>query len=89
MNGSHEMTCRELVEALTDYLEGAMPSADRERLEAHLAGCEGCTNALTQFRETIRVSGHLTEDDVADPERASIRELFRQWRADQEPQQSG
>ena len=87
MSGSTEFTCRELVEALTDYLEDAMPADDRARLEAHLADCDGCTNALRQFRDTIRVTGHLTEEHVAEPSRESIRQVFRRWRSDQEPEQ--
>jgi len=87
MSGSTEFTCRELVEALTDYLEDAMPADDRARLEAHLADCDGCTNALRQFRETIRVTGYLTEEQVAEPSRESIRQVFRRWRSDQEPEQ--
>lgn len=88
MSRSTEFTCRELVEALTDYLEGAMPADDRARLEAHLADCDGCTNALLQFRDTIRVTGHLTEEQVAEPSRESIRQVFRRWSSDQEPEQA-
>ena len=88
MSGSSEFTCRELVETLTDYLEDAMPADDRARLEAHLADCDGCTNALRQFRDTIRVAGHLTEEQVAEPSRESIRQVFRRWRSDQEPEQA-
>jgi predicted anti-sigma-YlaC factor YlaD len=75
-----DMTCRELVEALTSYLEGAMAPDARARLEAHLAGCEGCTNAMTQLRETIRIAGRLSEDEVAKPEREAVRRIFMAWR---------
>lgn len=78
---SDEITCKELVELLTDYLEDALPAEDRSRLEAHLAECDGCSNALQQFRETIRVSGHITEDEVAAPEREAIRTVFKTWSA--------
>ena len=50
--------------------------------------CDGCTNALLQFRDTIRVTGHLTEEQVAEPSRESIRQVFRRWRSDQEPEQA-
>lgn len=82
MSTDEDFPCRELVEALTDYLEDAMPAEDRGRLEAHLAICEGCTTVLEQFRETIRVTGHLTEDEVSGPDRESIRAVYRAWRAE-------
>ena len=51
----HELTCQELVELLTDYLDGALPAGERARLEAHLAECEACDAYLAQFRTTIRL----------------------------------
>jgi hypothetical protein len=77
-----DFPCRDLVEALTDYLEEAMPPGERARLEAHLAICEGCTTVLEQFRDTIRVTGHLTEEEVSRPDRESVRAVFRTWRAE-------
>ena len=63
-----ELTCQELVEIVSDYLEGALPAGDRERFEAHLEICEGCRRYLDQMRTTIRVVGRLTEEDL-DPRR--------------------
>ena len=57
-----ELACQELVEIVSDYLEGALPEADRERFEAHLEICEGCRRYLDQMRTTIRVVGTLTEE---------------------------
>lgn len=74
------MNCRELVELVTDYLEGALPPADRERLEAHLAGCEGCTTYLEQFRITIRLTGMLAEQQVSPDARSLLTGVFRAWR---------
>jgi anti-sigma factor RsiW len=51
----HELTCQELVELLTDYLDGRLATAERTRLEAHLAECEACDAHLAQFRTTIRL----------------------------------
>ena len=58
------LECVELVEVVTDYLEGAMTSRDRARFEAHLGACPGCTRYLAQMRATIDVTGRLTVDDV-------------------------
>jgi anti-sigma factor RsiW len=49
------MSCRELVELVTDYLEGALSPEDVARFEAHVAGCPGCAAYLEQMRTTIAV----------------------------------
>ena len=77
--------CAQLVEALTDYLEGAMPAVERTRFERHLKKCKGCRIYVEQFRRTIEESGRLTVDDVdALPERArgELMEAFRAFHAD-------
>jgi predicted anti-sigma-YlaC factor YlaD len=75
-----ELTCRELVEIVSDYLEGALPEEDRERFDAHLQECEGCRRYLDQMRTTIRVVGTLTED-VLDPNaRDELLLVFREWK---------
>jgi anti-sigma factor RsiW len=75
-----ELSCREVVEILGDYLEGAMPPDDRVRLEEHLAGCDGCTAYLEQLRTTIRLSGRLSEEAVPSQAMAPLLEAFRAWR---------
>jgi anti-sigma factor RsiW len=72
--------CRDLVELLTDYLEGAMPDPDRARLEEHLAGCDGCTRYLEQIRTTIRLTGMLSEDAIPSEGREQLLGVFRAWR---------
>lgn len=51
--GRSGMACREAVELVSDYLERALSEAERRRLEAHLAECEGCEVYLAQMRQTI------------------------------------
>jgi hypothetical protein len=74
-----EMTCHELVELVTPYLEGAMPPEERDRFEAHRRGCPGCEAYVSQVRLTVSALGQLRpfagEDLSAEPE--SILELFR------------
>ena len=43
---NNELVCREMVELITDYLEGGLSRSQRRRFEAHLAGCEHCTEYL-------------------------------------------
>jgi len=75
-----EITCREMVELMTDYLEGAMPPDDRARFEEHLSICDGCTNYLGQLRETIKVTGMLTEEQIPEDHRQQLLTAFRDWR---------
>ena len=75
-----ELTCRELVELVTDYLEGSLSRRDRARFEAHLAGCTGCTEYVEQFRETIRLTGTLRESDVSPEAEAILLAQFDAWK---------
>ena len=54
---SRDLVCQQVVELVTDYLEGALSPAEHRRFEAHLAGCPHCTEYLAQMRETIRLAG--------------------------------
>ena len=75
-----ELSCREVVEILGDYLEGAMTPEDRVRLEQHLADCDGCAAYLEQLRVTIRLSGRLSEEAVSAEAMAPLLAAFRAWR---------
>ena len=74
------LSCQELVELVTDYLEGALTPAELRRFEQHVAICDGCTRYLEQIRETVRVTGTLTVDDLAPDAEAALLEAFRDWR---------
>jgi anti-sigma factor RsiW len=76
-----ELTCQELVELVTDYLEGVLPPADRSRFEAHLAGCRGCRAYLRQVRQTIRLAGRLTDDAVPAATKQRLLDAFRAWKS--------
>jgi anti-sigma factor RsiW len=79
---SAELTCAELVELVTDYLEGTLPPDEVERFEIHLVYCSPCTTHLEQMRETIRTAGALREEDL-DPALADdLLTAFRGWRGD-------
>jgi anti-sigma factor RsiW len=75
-----EMSCRELVDVITEYLEGTMASGDRLRFETHLAECPYCVSYLEQMRDTIETLGELTEDSIGPEVRGELLEAFRSWR---------
>lgn len=74
-----DLTCKELVELVTGYLEGSLRGRRRRRFEAHLAACDGCTRFLRQMEATIRVTGTLTEEQVTEGQRAVLLTAFRGW----------
>ena len=76
-----KLTCRELVELVTDYLDGGLSRRDHARFDAHIADCTNCTRYLEQFRETIRLTGALRESDVSPEAEAALLAQFEAWRA--------
>lgn len=76
-----DMTCQELVEVVTEYLEGSLPPVERQHFERHLADCDGCVNYLNQMRHTIQVLGRLRVDDIPADEQERLLDLFRDWRS--------
>ncbi|HET6949401.1 MAG TPA: zf-HC2 domain-containing protein [Acidimicrobiales bacterium] len=61
-----DLSCRELVASVTDYLDGALPDDRRALVDAHLATCEGCRHVLAQWREVVRLGGRLGEAEVGE-----------------------
>jgi len=74
------LVCREVVELVTRYLEGAMPADERARFEAHIGVCPNCARYLEQFRQTIAATGRLREDDVAPEAKEALLAAFREWK---------
>ena len=75
------LSCHEVVELVTAYLEGALSRRDRKRFERHIAACDGCTAYLAQMRTTIRSVGAITEDDLSPAAREELVAAFRTWKA--------
>ncbi len=77
----HDLACHQAEELVTAYLEGALSRSDRRRYEKHLAVCPHCTEYLVQIRETIRLAGRLTAEDLSPRMRDDLTEVYRRWRA--------
>jgi anti-sigma factor RsiW len=71
-------TCRELVELVTDYLEGALPATDRVRFEAHVAACDGCDGYLAQIRTTVALARQARALEER-PEISALLTAFREY----------
>jgi anti-sigma factor RsiW len=74
------MSCQELVELVTDYLEDTMPPEQRRAFEEHLAICPGCVNYVEQMRKTVATVGVLREDSIPPEARESLLSAFRDWK---------
>jgi anti-sigma factor RsiW len=77
-----DLSCRELVELVTDYFEGALSRRDRRRFERHIAGCDGCTAYLEQMRTTIRTLGRVSEETISLDARDALLHAFRDWHSE-------
>lgn len=81
MQPEPELTCAELVELVTDYLEGRLPDAERRRFDEHVAVCEGCAAYLEQMRATIAAAGRLQADDLPPELEQRLLDTFGDWRS--------
>jgi anti-sigma factor RsiW len=76
-----DLSCQELVELVTDYLEGALPPELHARFDQHIAHCTGCQTYLEQMRATIRATGSLTPESVSPEAERTLLDAFRGWRS--------
>jgi anti-sigma factor RsiW len=76
------LSCQELVELVTDYLEGTLPRRQRRRFEQHISGCDACTTYLDQMRATIGLTGRLRREDLDPDAEAELLAAFRDWRSE-------
>lgn len=79
MSGVPELTCRQMVELVTDYLEGRLAPVERARFDVHVALCEGCQAYMEQFQATIRALGRLPEESLSPGARDALLAAFRGW----------
>jgi anti-sigma factor RsiW len=80
MSELEQLSCQELVELVTDYLEGVLPDADRGRLEEHLETCDGCRDYIEQMRTTIALAGATRPVDLAPEAEDALLAAFRDWK---------
>ena len=77
----HDMTCRQAVALVTDYLDGALTGEQAALFRAHLAECPHCTEHLAQIQATVAAVGHVGAEDLDPPAWADLIDLYRRWRA--------
>ena len=76
-----QLSCQELVELVTDYLEGALSAEETARFEDHIGRCTGCAAYLEQIRRTIALTGRLTAESLSTEAERELLDAFRGWRS--------
>jgi len=74
------MSCHELVELVTEYLEDALSREDRARFEEHLEACPYCVTYVDQIRTTVAALGRLSEEQLSEEARMELMAAFRGWK---------
>jgi Putative zinc-finger len=82
MRLDRELTCAQLVELVTDFLEQRLTLRDTERFEEHIAFCDGCSRYFEQMRATISATGRLRADDLTPELHDRLLDAFRGWRSE-------
>jgi anti-sigma factor RsiW len=75
-----DMACKEFVDLITAYLDGALPDDLRADADEHLDTCDGCQNVLAQWRTIIALAGRLTEADVDNTDEITRNRLISTFR---------
>ena len=76
------LSCRELVELVTGYLEDGLSEEDRDRFDRHLKTCDPCVHYIEQFRLTVAAAGRIEERDLDPAVRDHLLAAFRGWRGE-------
>ena len=77
---AEHISCAEVVELVTDYLERALPADETSLFEQHLNFCEGCIVYVEQIRATAATVGRVTEEDVPPETKEQLMAAFREWK---------
>lgn len=82
MTEAEPLSCQDVVELITEYLEGSLPAKRRLGFEEHVAICPPCRNYFSQFRHTIQVGKRIEEDQLPPAVRDALVKVFHDWRKD-------
>ena len=80
MTNHQELTCQQVVELVTEYLENALLQDLRTRFEGHVATCPGCDTYLEQVRQTITMLHQLAETPVFPTTKQQLLQRFQEWK---------
>ena len=74
------LSCQEVVELVTEYLDESLSPEDASLFEQHLNFCEGCVWYVDQLRTTVETVGEIREEDISPEAKERLMGAFREWR---------
>ena len=75
-----DLTCKELTELITNYLEGKLLQPDRLRFEQHISACDGCLAYIDQMRITVASLGNRPRMELPKSMESDLLLAFRRWK---------
>jgi anti-sigma factor RsiW len=73
------LSCQEVVELVTDFLENALPPVRRAVVLEHLRGCDDCLRYLAQLQVTRRLLADVPAEPLPATERDALLRAYREW----------
>lgn len=86
MTVPRDIACRELVELLTEFLEGVLPPDETAAVEAHLDGCDACRTYLDQMRATMATLGTVPAEMISEAACDTLLTAFADRAGTQRPE---
>lgn len=74
------LSCQQVVELVTEYLDASLPAEDASLFEQHLNFCEGCVWYVDQLRATVETVGEIREEQIPPEAKERLMGAFRDWR---------
>jgi predicted anti-sigma-YlaC factor YlaD len=80
MTTTNKLTCREVVELVTDYLEESLALEEQMQFEEHVADCPGCTAYIAQVQQSIGMLRRLSNEPVFPETKEELLRVFQEWK---------
>jgi anti-sigma factor RsiW len=77
---AEHISCQEVVELVTDYLDRALPADQAALFEQHINFCDGCIWYVEQIKATAEALGEVREEDISPEAKDRLMAAFRNWR---------
>ncbi|MBI1747530.1 MAG: zf-HC2 domain-containing protein [Acidobacteria bacterium] len=71
------ITCRQVIELLSDYINRELSPEDKTELDQHLQGCQNCGTFLYTLRQSVDLLKDLKEEDIPEEVNARLRNFLR------------
>lgn len=79
-DSAEHITCQEVVELVSDYLERSLPPDETTLFEQHLNFCDGCDWYVEQLKRTVETVGKIREEDIPAETKERLLTAFRDWK---------